>query len=228
MTKKRKVYLHVGLPGAGDIIEAALVHHRDALVELGIDVPAKSVDETFLSAVELLREHKRWGFARAEVEGQWATLCRRAWKRQQTVALSLPLISAATRPEIDLLLDGLAGLQVHVVLTAGAADDIDAVVARWAAAVRKPERMHVLRLDEPTDKQVWKAFGKVAGFGTASLGLDAVPAPLGARQLASLDEARHEIERLSRRNQILERWRDESEKKRKRLKRRLRAVDDAA
>ena len=76
MTKKRKVYLHVGMPGAGDIIDVALVHHRDALVELGIDVPVRSTEESFLAAVEILREHKAWGFARKEVEGQWANVCR--------------------------------------------------------------------------------------------------------------------------------------------------------
>lgn len=221
MSKKRKVFLHVGPAGAGDVIELALVHHRDALVELGIDVPVRSAEETFLSAVEIMREHKAWGFARKEVEGQWADVCRRIWKGNQTVALSLPLLARASRPEIDLLLDGLVGLQVHVVITAGVADEIDGIVERWGAAVRRPERLHVIRLEEPTPKRAWKAFGKAAGFGTASLGLDAVPAPPGARPLASLDEARREIERLARRNQSLERWRDDSERKRKKLKRRL-------
>ncbi|KAA1421647.1 hypothetical protein F0U44_05050 [Nocardioides humilatus] len=226
MTKKRKVYLHVGLPGAGDIIEVALVRHREALVELGIDAPAKSVEDNFLSALELLREHKAWGFTRKEVEGQWAALCRRAWKGQGDVALSLPLLAAARRPEIDLLLDGLAGFQVHVVITAGPTDDIADFVERWSAAVRKPERLHVIRLEEPTPGKAWKAFGAVAGFGTASLGLDDVRAPF-VRPVGSLDDARQEIERLARRNQSLERWRDESERKRKKLKRRLK-VDAAA
>lgn len=224
MAKKRKAFLHVGMPGAGDSIEVALVHHRAALVELGIDVPARSSEETFLAAVEILREHKAWGFTRKEVEGQWADLCRRAWKSKQTIAISLPLMASASPPEIDLLLDALAGLQVNVVLTAGSADDIDDVAARWGAAVRKPERLHVVRLDDPTPKKAWKAFGKVAGFGTASLGLDGVPEPISARRVASLDEARREIERLARRNQSLERWRDESDRKRKKLKRRLTEV----
>lgn len=221
MAKKRKVFLHVGPSGTGDIIEHALVHHKHALVELGIDVPVRSAEETFLSAVEILREHKAWGFARKEVEGHWADVCRRIWKGNQTVALSLPLVARASRPEIDLLLDGLVGLQVNVVITAGETDEIDGIVERWGAAVRRPERLHVVRLDDPTPKRAWKAFGKAAGFGTASLGLADVPTPPGARPLASLDEARREIERLARRNQSLERWRDDSERKRKKLKRRL-------
>jgi hypothetical protein len=224
MAKKRKVFLHVGMPGAGDVIEAALVHHRKALFELGVDVPLRSVEESFLSTLEVLREHKAWGFARKEVEGQWAEVCRRAWTGKQTVVISLPLAASASRPEIDLLLDGLAGMQVHVVLTATPDDDLDAIAARWGAAARKPERLHVLRLEEPSPKRAWNAFGKVAGFGTASLGLGGVPEPIGDRPLPSLDEARREIERLARRNQSLERWREESDRKRKRLKRRLSTV----
>ncbi len=221
MAKKRKVFLHVGVPGVGDIIDVALVHHRDALVELGIDVPTRSTEESFLAAVEILREHKAWGFRRPEVEGQWSAVCRRAWKGTGTVAISLPLVGHATRPEIDLLLDGLTGMQIHVVLTATPGDDIGDVAARWGAAVRKPERLHVIRLEDPSPKAVWKAFGKVVDFGTTSLGLAGVPDPVSARPLASLDEARREIERLARRNQSLERWRDESDRKRKSLKRRL-------
>lgn len=225
MAKKRKVFLHVGVPGTGDVLEVALVHHRDALVELGIDVPAKTAEETFLAAVEILRDHKAWGFSRREVEGQWAALCRRAWKGKQTVVLSLPLLATATASQVELLLDGLAGLQVNAVITARAADDVDAIVARWSKAVRKPERLHLIRLDDDqAPKKVWKAFGKVAGFGTASLGLAAVPAPMSARPPSSLEEARREIERLARRNQSLERWRDESDRKRRRLKRRLTEV----
>jgi hypothetical protein len=224
MAKKRKVFLHVGMPGAGDVIEAALIHHREALFELGVDVPVRSVEESFLSTLEMLREHKAWGFARKEVEGHWAEVCRRAWKGKQTVVISLPLAASASRPEIDLLLDGLAGMQVHVVLTATPDDDLDAIAARWGAAVRKPERLHVLRLEEPSAKRAWKAFGKVAGFGTASLGLAGVPEPIGARPLPSLDEARREIQRLARRNHSLERWREESDRKRKRPKRRLSTV----
>jgi hypothetical protein len=229
MAKKRKVFLHVGVSGPGDIIDAALIHHRDALVELGVDVPARSTEETFLSAVEVLREHKAWGFSRKEVEGQWAAVCRRAWQGQQAVAVSLPLIARASRPEIDLLLDGLAGMQVHVVLTATPDDDgdLDDIAARWGAAVRKPERLHVLRLEDPTPKRLWKAYGRIAGFGTASLGLAGVPEPVGARPPASLDEARREIERLARRNRSLERWREESERKRKKLRKRLKTNDAA-
>jgi hypothetical protein len=224
MPKKRKAYVHVGLPGSGDIIETALVRHRDALLELGVVVPPKSTDESFRAAVEVLRAHTTWGFARKEVEGQWATLYRRAAKGKATVAFSQPLLASATTEQIDLFLDGLAGFEVHVVVTDAPGVDIDDVLTRWGAAVRKPERLHVVELDGKGPQAAWKAFGKVVGFGTASLGLDGVPEPVTVRDLASIDDARREIERLTRRNECLEQQLAVVDKKRRKLKRKLEDV----
>lgn len=224
MSKKRKAYLHVGMPGTGDVVEAALVHHREAILELGFEVPARSAEETFLASLEILRAHRAWGYERPEVEGQWAALCRRAWRGNLPVVVSLPMMAGANRPEIDLLLDGLVGMQVHVVVTAGPYDHLDDVVDRWFGAVRKPERLHVVRLEDATPERIWKAFGRTVGFGTASLGLADVPDPAGALPVTSLDEARREIERLARRNRSLERWRDESERRRRKAKKRLRVA----
>ncbi len=199
MPKKRKVFLHVGMPGVGDIIEAALVHHRDALVELDMLVPVRSSHEGFLAAVEMTRTHKAWGLRRKDVEGAWAALCRRARKGRSTVVISQPLLATAPRPQIDLLLDQLSDFQVHVVLTATAPHawcvpgepetDLGVVLDRWGGAVRKPERLHVLLVgsdpDRPdeTQRQAWRAFGRLAGFGTASLALDDVPQPVAARPM---------------------------------------------
>ena len=221
MAKKRKAFLHVGPAGVGDVIEPALVHHRDALVELDVTVPARTTDESFRAAVEILRAHKAWGFRRKEVEGQWSELCRRAWKGTGTVVLGQPLLAGATPEQIDLLVDGLAGFQVHVVVTAGrpgTAADLAAVCERWAAAVRRPERLHVVEAADP--HAAWRALGRTAGFGTASLRLDDVPLPVGARPLSSLDEARHEIERLVRRNTSLELRLAETDRRRRGLRRR--------
>lgn len=193
MAKKRKAYLHVGMPGAGDVVETALVHHRDALVELGVAVPVKTTEEGFRAAVEILRAHQEWGFRRSEVEGQWARICRRAAKGKDAVVVSQPLLAAAAPEQIDLLLDGLAGFEVHVVVTASAPHawvvpgepetDLGVVLDRWGAAVRKPERLHVVLVDD-SPKAAWKAFGRTVGFGTASLGLGGVPDPVATHPTA--------------------------------------------
>lgn len=200
MAKKRKAYLHVGMPGVGDTIEAALVHYREALFELGIDVPVKATRESFRAAVEITREHKAWGFKRGEVEGAWADLCRRARKGRSTVVVSQPLLASAAKEQVALLLDGLAGFEVHVIVTAagphpwavpGEADtDLGVVLDRWGPAIRKPERVHVALVEgadaEELERAAWKAVGKIAGFGTTSLRLDKVGRPAAVRPLPVL------------------------------------------
>lgn len=197
MAKKRKAFIHVGMPGVGDVIEAALVYHRHALVELGVDVPAASSQEAFRAAVEITRDHKTWGIRRTDVEGAWVKWCRRVQKGSNAVVFSQPLLATATRPQIDLLLDALAGFDVHVVVTAtaphswcvpGEAEtDLGVVLDRWGGVVRKPENLHVLLVDaddpDASQRAAWRGFGKIVGFGTTSLGLGEVPDPVAARPM---------------------------------------------
>ncbi|MFC5729530.1 MULTISPECIES: hypothetical protein [Nocardioides] len=221
MAKKRKAWLHVGMPGAGDVIEPALAHHRDALVELGIASVAQSTAESFRAAVEITRSHREWGLRRGDVEGQWVRMVRRAERSRVDVAFSQPLLAAATAEQVALLADALVGYQVHVVVTTGL-DDQSATIQRWAAAVRKPERLHVIETAGLEPKDVWKAFGRLAGFGTTSLALDAVP--LAVPVCRSLPEALRELERLARRNASLEVRLEELDRKRRKLRRRLEEV----
>ena len=146
---KPKSFLLVGLPHAGvPLLTAALEQHRDALAELGVTAPAKSADEAFRAAVEVRREHRAWGLRRKDVEGTWSAICRRALKQRQTVVVGHELLAGATRDEVALLVDGLAGTQVHVVVLAGVPDgrlglfpdelDLGSVLDRWAAATSGP------------------------------------------------------------------------------------------
>ena len=155
MSKKRKVYLHVGLPGGpGDFLEIALRRHTHALAALDVRNPASSTDEMFRAAVEIMRDHQAWGYERREVEGAWSGICRRGHKGRDTLVVSQPLLASATSAQIELLFDGLAGFERHVVITAAApeawtfpgdpAQDLGQVLERWAASARRPERVHVL------------------------------------------------------------------------------------
>lgn len=225
MAKKLKAWIHVGMPGAGDVIEPALAHHHEALVELGVSSVARTPAESFRAGVEMTRSHKAWDLKRADVEGQWSRLVRRAQKARTDLVFSQGLLAAATTEQVALLVDALAGHQVHVVVTTGN-DDEAAVVGRWSAAVRKPERLHVLETDGLAPAEVWKAFGRLVGFGTASLRLDAVPN--AAPVVQSLPDARRELERLARRNASLEVRLEELDRKRRKLKKRLGKLDDVA
>jgi len=184
---KPKSFLLVGLPHTGfPLLTAALEQHRAALAELGVTAPAKSADEAFRAAVELRREHRAWGLRRKDVEGTWSAICRRALKQRQTVVVGHELLAGATRDEVALLVDGLAGTQVHVVVLAGVPDgrvglfpdelDLGNVLDRWAAATSSPDRLHVVVTD-PSDATVaWRALGSLVGFDTEGL---ALPDPAG-------------------------------------------------
>lgn len=225
MAKKLKAWIHVGMPGVGDVVEPALAHHHEALVELGVASVAHTPAESFRAGVEMTRSHKDWGLKRADVEGQWTRLVRRAHKTKCDVVFSQALLATATTEQVALVVDGLAGYQLHVVVTTGN-DDEAAAVGRWAAAVRKPERLHVVETDGMEPADVWKAFGRLVGFGTASLRLDAVPN--AAPAVESLPDARRELERLARRNASLEVRLEELDRKRRKLKKKLGKLDDVA
>lgn len=197
MGKKRQAFVHIGMPGVGDVLGPAIAHHRGALAELGINAPAKHAREAFRAAVEITRSHRTWGLRRRHVEGTWADIYRRAAKGRDTVVVSAPLLATATPEQIDLFVDGLTGFEVHVVVTASAPHawtvlgepetDLALVLERWERAVRSPERIHVIAADgdpgraEEVQAEVWRRFGRIAGFGTASLGLADVPPPVAAR-----------------------------------------------
>ena len=184
---KPKSFLLVGLPHAGvPLLTAALEQHRHALAELGVTAPAKSADEAFRAAVEVRREHRAWGLRRKDVEGTWSAIARRAVKQRQTVVVGHELLAGATRDEVALLIDGLAGTQVHVVVLAGVPDgrlglfpdelDLGSVLDRWAAATSGPDRLHVVVTDPADAKVAWRALGSVVGFDADGL---ALPDPAG-------------------------------------------------
>ena len=198
---KPKSFLLVGLPHAGlPLLTAALEQHRDALAEIGVRAPAKSADEAFRAAVELRREHQSWGLRRRDVEGTWAGICRRALKHattsSETVVVGHELLAGAARDEIALLVDGLAGTQVHVVLLTAVPDgrvglfpdelDLAGVLARWEHAVTGPDRVHVVVTD-PTDPGVaWRALGDLAGFDADQFPLPEPSTVVTAADAASL------------------------------------------
>lgn len=184
---KRKAFLHVGLPGVGDVIDAAVQHHRSKLAELDVLVPTKAREESFRAAIELRRRHQEWGYARKEVEGAWAGIARRALKGRSTVLISQTALAGATEDQIDLLATQLPGLKLHVVLTVAAPDgwaepgdpetDLASVLTRWRRAVRDPGRLHVVVTPRGDDAReaAWHEMGRVVGFGTRSLALEGLP-----------------------------------------------------
>lgn len=145
---KRRFVVHLGLPhtGAGGLA-AALAEHAAPLAEAGVRVPARSADEARHAALELRRLHGTYGLKRKEVEGTLALLCKRARKEgaktHDAVVVSDDLLAGATREQVALLLDSLAGFEVHLVATL--ADPARQLVAAWSEAVRAGSDLELRR-----------------------------------------------------------------------------------
>jgi len=134
MGRKRKAFVHIGLARSdAGLLEPALAEHAAALEARGLRNPAASPEEMFRAAVEIRRDHRAWGYRRREVEGTWAEICRRAHKGRDDVIVSQQRLAAANPAQIALLLDGLAGFEVHVVVTAR--DLGSQLLAAWGAGV---------------------------------------------------------------------------------------------
>lgn len=188
---KQKAFLHIGLPrSGGDLLDAGLRRHAGTQVDdrgRSVRLPARSEMEMFNAAVEIRREHRAWGLRRKDVEGSWAALCRRAIKNKDTVAFSHPLLAGCTPDEIALLVDQLPGCAVHLVVTVGPPDprvgifpdeyDLASVLDRWSAAVRSPDRVHVVAIDPAHPHDAWHALGSIVGLDTTALELPATPVP---------------------------------------------------
>lgn len=135
---RRHAFVVLGLPhsGAGRLV-AALDARREALAALpggGVHVPWTSAEERTRATAEILRTHRDLGLERRDVEGTWATLCRRAHRAAGPVVVGDEWLAAATADQAALLLDGLSGLKVHLVVVAR---DLGAQVAGgWAHVVR--------------------------------------------------------------------------------------------
>ncbi len=145
---KRRFVVHLGLPhtGAGGLA-AVLAAHAGPLAEAGVRVPARSADEARRAALELRRLHGTYGLKRKEVEGTLALLCKRARKEgaktHDPVVVSDDLLAGATREQVALLLDSLAGFEVHLVATL--ADPARQLVAAWSEAVRAGSDLELRR-----------------------------------------------------------------------------------
>jgi len=188
---RRIVYLHLGLPGSGSgFLETALPEHAAALASFGVAHPVSAPDEMFRAAVEILRDHRAWGYQRREVEGAWAAICRRVHKQRDRVLLSQELLTGCSSDQADLLLDTLHGTEVHAVITARRADaerhEFAELTARWARALRRGGRVHTLVVPAYVEPLgwTWSRLGELVGFDAAQLRLGADTA-VAAYELAA-------------------------------------------
>ncbi|MDT0188381.1 hypothetical protein Q9S36_50165 [Microbacterium sp. ARD31] len=148
---KRLFLLHVGPQSV----------HVSAMTETlrlgGIAVP-DAPDAVFAhAATEILRTHKQHGLKRKQVEGSWATVCRRARKAKADCFVSMPAFFDASPEQAALALDGLADFTVVLVVTSGF--DVEPPDA-WLR-LAKDGRTHVLPA-HLTDEQLAAQVARIA------------------------------------------------------------------
>ena len=148
---KRLFLLHIG----PDPVDLAAMHEGLELGRIALpDVGAEALDH---AGTEIRRTHKAAGLKRKQVEGAWATVCRRAWKAKSDVFVSVPAFFDATYDQAALALDGTAGFKVVLVVTSGFAVQPP---ADWLSLV-KEDRVHVLP-DNLGDEQLAAQVARIA------------------------------------------------------------------
>jgi hypothetical protein len=136
---------------ADDELIDELARRSDLLDEAALALPKITQADLYRSGVELLRTHKAEGVRRADVEGSWARVCRKAEKRKADVLLGNAAYVVAEPAQISLLLDGLSAFRTHIVITAErGTEGIDELIEPWTQAV-KASRLHVLTLEAGDD-----------------------------------------------------------------------------
>lgn len=149
---RRLCILHIGRPldGVADS-HRQLGDHAALLAAAGLAPAPATARDLDRAATELLHEHRERGLRRRDVEGTWAEVCRRIHRGRGHVVLSEPRLAGADDEQVALLLDGLAGLAVHVLVTRLGGDEPEAKPAavrqRWGRLLR-PHRVHVRDLEE--------------------------------------------------------------------------------
>ncbi|MDP3890679.1 hypothetical protein [Nocardioides sp.] len=158
---RRSIFLHLGPPAPGvTLLDQTLRRHELLLRTQGIRLPATTAAETHHAALEIRRAHREAGLRRRDVEGTWARICRRAYRHRGTSVMVAPDLAAADPDQISLLLDGLAGLRVHLILTTG--PRLADLLPRWEHRV-PAERLHLA--DPAHDPEAAAArLGQLVGF----------------------------------------------------------------
>lgn len=118
-SEAQRVVLHVGLPKTGTTyLQGLLAENRQQLRDAGVLYPNLGPGAMFRGAIEVRGSHTKFGLSAEEVAGTWQSLCDRARSFPGTTVISHEVLAGATLAQIADALVPLAGLEVHVVVTA--------------------------------------------------------------------------------------------------------------
>lgn len=113
----RRVYLHVGTPKSGtSYLQDKLALNRDELERQGLDYLRTKSGDHFEAALDLIGE--TWAGEEKAVRGSWDRLAQEAQKSRRHVLISHEILAAAEPEAVARAMASLAGLEVHVIVTA--------------------------------------------------------------------------------------------------------------
>lgn len=132
---RNRLYLHVGVPKSGTtFLQRALLRNQDGLRDAGFLYPGADHEEMFRAAMDVRSSYETWGRRPEDVAGAWQRLCTQARAFDGTSIISHEILGAASPEQAAAALEELAGLEVHVVVTAR--DLGRQVTAAWQEAVK--------------------------------------------------------------------------------------------
>jgi hypothetical protein len=114
-------------------LQSALRHHEEALREAGVHYPCRG-QMMFKGALDVRGDHQAWGRAQSEVAGSWDRLCDEARTHDGVTVISHELFGGASMRQVLEAQSMLAGLDVHVVVTAR--DLAAQVTAEWQEGIK--------------------------------------------------------------------------------------------
>jgi hypothetical protein len=133
------LFLHVGLPKSGTtFLQGLMANNRNRLKQGGYIYPFIRRETMFHTAVELRRQHERWGLEPAAIDGTWQLVLDRIRGFQGSGIVSHELLAAATQGQVQRVARDTQDLQLHVVVTAR--DLSRQATALWQEEVKNGRR----------------------------------------------------------------------------------------
>ena len=142
------LFLHVGLPKSGTtFLQGLMANNRNRLKQGGYIYPFIRRETMFHTAVELRRQHERWGLEPAAIDGTWQLVLDRIRGFHGSGIVSHELLAAATQGQVQRVARDTQDLELHVVVTAR--DLSRQATALWQEEVKNGRRWSFEEFSEP-------------------------------------------------------------------------------
>ncbi len=156
-----RVFLHIGLPKTGTTyLQHVLWENKERLREHGVLLPGRHRRRHLLASLDV-REDPNLSRRPGDVARPWQDLVDELMAWDGDAEISHEFFAAASTPQVQRIVDDLAGRELHVVVTARAMTELG--VSRWQEDVKNGGTRGVddypARDDyDPTDEWGWGSF----------------------------------------------------------------------